>query len=72
MWCWVNPGASWLTLFISQQTLSVWVLIAVLSLYAVFNHFYVLWNNLPNWYNMAVVLIFPPTLYLGILLVKRR
>ncbi|GAB1264894.1 hypothetical protein [Aurantivibrio infirmus] len=71
MWTWVNVGAGWLTVFITKNRNSIWFLIAPLVLFALYNHAYVLWDNLANWYNIAVIVIFPPTLFLGSLLVKR-
>ncbi len=70
MWTWVNIGAGWLTVFITKDRYSVWFLVAPLMLFAVYNHSYVFWNNLPYWYNIAVIIIFTPTIWLGSLLVK--
>ena len=71
MWTWVNTGTGWLTMFIGQNRTALWCVLAVLTVFALYNHAFLYWNNLPNWYNLAVIIIFPPTLYLGSLLVKR-
>ena len=70
MWTWVNVGTGWLTMFIAKSRTALWCVLAALTAFALYNHAYVYWNNLPNWYNIAVIIIFPPTTYLGCLLVK--
>lgn len=70
MWAWINLGSGWLTVFITKSQRSIWFIIVPLTLFALYNHAYALWDNLANWYNIAVIVVFPPTLFLGSLLVK--
>ena len=70
MYFWVNPIAGWLTVFITKNRNHAWITAIPLFLYAAFMHFYMLWNNLPDWYNLAVVMLMPPLVYLGGRLVK--
>jgi len=71
MWTWVNVGAGWTTVFITKHRNDVWILVVLLSIFALYNHAYVYWNNLPNWYNIVLIIIFPITTYVGGLLVKK-
>ncbi|GAB1256616.1 hypothetical protein [Aurantivibrio plasticivorans] len=70
MWLWVNVAAGWLTALIAKHSLPVWVVVGLLSLFALYNHLFVYWDNLPNWYNIAVIVIFPPSILAGGLLAK--
>lgn len=65
MYFWVNPVAGWLTVFITKNRNHVWVVVVPLFLFASFQHFYVLWDNLPDWYNVLVPILIPPLVYLG-------
>ncbi|NKB32476.1 MAG: hypothetical protein GKR91_05200 [Pseudomonadales bacterium] len=66
----INPLAGWLTVFISKNRHLVWATMAPLFLYAAHSHLIRLWDNLPNWYNVAVVVLIPPLMYLGSRLAK--
>ena len=70
MYFWVNPVAGWLTVFITKNRNHAWITAIPLFLYAAFMHLYMLWNNLPDWYNLAVIILIPPLVYLGGRLVK--
>ena len=70
MYFWVNPIAGWLTVFITKNRNHAWITVIPLFLYAAHAHFYRLWNILPDWYNLAVVILIPPLVYLGGRLVK--
>lgn len=72
MYFWVNPIAGWLTVFITKNHSHAWITVIPLALYAAFQHWYTLWNVLPDWYNLAVVLLIPPLVYLGGKLVKPK
>ncbi len=70
MWVFVNPFAGWLTTYISRSQKYVWIAMAPLLIYAIHAHWFRLWDNLANWYNVAVVIVIPPMMYLGSMLVK--
>ncbi len=70
MWVFVNPFAGWLTTYISRSQKYVWIAMAPLLIYAVYSHWFRLWDNLANWYNVAVVLVIPPLMYAGSMFVK--
>ena len=71
MWTWVNVATGCLTMFIAKSRTALWCVLAALTVFALYNHAYLYWNNLPNWYNIAVIIIFPPTVYFGSLLAKK-
>lgn len=70
MYFWVNPLAGWVTVFITKNRKHAWFTAIPLLLYAGVMHFYVLWNNLPDWYNVAVPVLIPPLVYGGGLLAR--
>jgi len=72
MYLWVNPIAGWMTVRISENRKLVWVTILPLFAYAAWMHFYTLWGQLPDWYNLIVPVIIPPLVYAGGLLAKPR
>jgi hypothetical protein len=41
------------------------VVASPIFLYAAFQHLYVLWDVMPSWYNVAVVLVIFPLIVLG-------
>jgi len=66
----INPLAGWVTTLIAKNQKYVWGTIILLTLYAAHSHLYRLWDNLANWYNVAVVVLIPPLAYLGSKLIK--
>ncbi len=54
-----------ITAAICRTRFPAWLVATPIFLYAMFQHLHVLWNNLPNWYNLAVVLIIAPFIVLG-------
>ena len=50
---------------ITRVARHAWIVAAPILLFALFQHLYVLWNNLPNWYNVAVVLLIAPFIVVG-------
>lgn len=72
MYFWVNPIAGWLTVYITRNRSYSWITVVPLTLYAVQAHWFRLWNVLPDWYNLAVVLLIPPLVYAGGMLVKPK
>ena len=66
----INPITGWVTVFITRNRNCVWATMAPLILYAAHAHLYRLWNILPDWYNLAVVFLIPPLVYLGGRIVK--
>lgn len=65
MYFWVNPIAGWLTVRITRNLTHTLITAIPLILYAAFQHWYALWGLLPDWYNIIVVLLIPPLVYLG-------
>jgi len=72
MYFWVNPATGWLTMVIAKHKIAVWIVGISLFIYFACMHFYVLWNNLPNWYNLVVPLLVLPLVYFGSWLAKRH
>jgi len=70
MYLWVNPIAGWVTVRISGNRKLAWITIIPLFSYAAWMHFYTLWGLLPDWYNVMVVVMIPPLVYAGGLLIK--
>jgi hypothetical protein len=57
--------AGWVTAWITRKEVHAWVVAVPIFLFAVFQHLYVLWGNLPDWYNLAVVVLIWPFIILG-------
>ncbi|MFT7470635.1 MAG: hypothetical protein ACI8XU_000527 [Kiritimatiellia bacterium] len=72
MYLWVNPIAGSVTVRISGNRKLVWLTVIPLFSYAAWMHFYTLWGLLPDWYNLMVVVMIPPFVYAGGLLVKLK
>lgn len=53
------------TVSITRDRRHAWIVAAPLLLFAAYQHLFVLWNNLPNWYNVAVVAVIAPGIVLG-------
>ena len=70
MYLWVNPIAGWVTVRISGNRKLAWITIVPLFGYAAWMHLYTLWGLLPDWYNLMVVVMIPPFVYAGGLLIK--
>jgi hypothetical protein len=57
--------AGWLTTAITRREVHAWAVAVPIFLFAVFQHLFVLWGNLPDWYNVAVVFMIWPFIVLG-------
>jgi hypothetical protein len=55
----------WVTAAITRNELHAWAVAVPIFLFAAFQHLYTLWGNLPDWYNIAVVLLIWPFIILG-------
>ncbi|GJM12213.1 MAG: hypothetical protein DHS20C12_06160 [Pseudohongiella sp.] len=65
MYFWINPIAGWLTVAITKNRRDAIITTIPLVLFAAFQHWYTLWNLLPNWYNLVVVILIPPLIFFG-------
>ncbi len=65
MYCFLNPFSGWLTALITKNATHALLTAVPLTLYAVTAHWFRLWNILPDWYNILVVVMIPPLVYLG-------
>ena len=65
MYLWVNPVAGCATARTGKKGNDVWIVAGLMSLYAAFMHYYVLWNVYPKWYNLLVPISIPPLMYAG-------
>lgn len=72
MYLWVNPIAGWLIVYITKNRDHVWIASVLMLIYAGYIHWFQLWNNLPDWYNVLVPIMIPPLMYLGGRLVKLK
>lgn len=65
MYLWVNPIAGWVTVLVGKKSSDVWIVAAIMGLYAAFMHYYRLWGVYPDWYNVLVPISIPPLMYAG-------
>ena len=57
--------SGFVTAAITKKRWHTWLAAAPITAYAILQHLFVLWDNLPNWYNVAVVAIIAPFIVLG-------
>jgi hypothetical protein len=57
--------SGFVTTVIAKTRWQAWVVAAPIFAFAVFQHLFTLWDNLPAWYNVAVVLVIAPFTILG-------
>ena len=57
--------SGWVAAAISRNEVHAWIVAIPILLFAAFQHLYKLWGNLPDWYNIAVVLLIWPFIILG-------
>lgn len=65
LYCILNPLSGWITARITMNSFHAVVTAIPLTLYAITAHWIRLWNVLPDWYNVLVVVMIPPLVYLG-------
>jgi hypothetical protein len=65
MWPFANAAAGLVTRLISRRQPEVWCLAALLFVYFAYNHWWVLWDELPVWYNVVVVIPVVPFVLIG-------
>jgi uncharacterized membrane protein (DUF485 family) len=58
-------AAGWLSTRISKTTKSATATTAILLVYAVTEHYILLWNQLPDWYNLTIPLVIAGSFWLG-------
>jgi len=72
IWLYTNLGTGWITARIAGSRMPVWFVAVPLFAYLAYSHLYRLWFDLPPWYNLTVVAIFPPLVLLGARLARVR
>jgi hypothetical protein len=60
MWPLTNGAAGLVTGLIAKRLTEVWVLCGILFAYFAYNHLWALWDDLPLWYNLLVVVLVAP------------
>ena len=65
IWIVANGAAGFVARLIAKRRLEVWVLAALLFAYFAYNHLWALWNVMPDWYNVLVVVLVVPGVLLG-------
>ena len=55
----------WLTSAISRSRTPVLIVSLLYLLYTGFNHYYMVWDKLPVWYNLIVPLVIAGSIFLG-------
>ena len=65
LWPITNAAAGLVTGLIGKQRTEVSVLAIILVLYFAYNHLWALWDDLPIWYNVLVVLLVVPMVLAG-------
>ncbi len=72
IYLWINPLSGFITVQITKSRTYAGYVAVPLTLYAVHAHWYRLWGILPDWYNLVVVIMIPPLIYLGGSLTKYK
>jgi hypothetical protein len=65
VWPIANIAAGLVTRLIAKRQLEVWCIAVLLFCYFVVNHLWLLWDQLPKWYNVIVVIPVVPMILLG-------
>jgi hypothetical protein len=65
MWLITNAFSGFITGLIARRGAEVAVLAIVLVAYFAYNHLWALWDDLPVWYNVVVVLLVVPLVLVG-------
>ena len=60
----------WLVSLISRKRIAGLVVAALYLLYTLFDHYYLLWHNLPTWYNLIVPWVIAGSILIGSRLVR--
>jgi len=58
-------GSGWLTAFVGRSRLSTLVLTGLFLAYMILNHYVLVWDELPGWYNLIVPFVIAGTILLG-------
>lgn len=61
----IGLAAGWLAAAIGRSRLAGLVLAVLLFAYGLFEHYYLLWNDLPTWYNLVVPWIIAGSICIG-------
>ena len=64
-WPVANGAAGLVTRLISKRQMEVWCLAMLLLAYFAYNHLWALWDQLPVWYNLLVVVLVVPMVLIG-------
>jgi hypothetical protein len=64
-WLVANGTAGLVTRLISKRQAEVWCLAALLFAYFAYNHLWAVWDQLPVWYNLLVVVLVVPMVLVG-------
>ena len=62
----------WLVTLISRKRVAGLIVAGLYLLYTLFDHYYLLWHNLPTWYNLIVPWVISGSILLGSRLQLRR
>jgi Ca2+/H+ antiporter len=65
IWVLANSAAGFVTRLVAKSRIEVWVAAALLFAYFAYNHFWVVWNVMPDWYNVLVVVLAVPGVLIG-------
>lgn len=65
IWLIANCAAGLVTRLISRRQLEVSCIAALLFAYFVYNHLWALWDEMPKWYNVLVVIPVVPMILVG-------
>ena len=71
IWVLANGAAGLVARFIAKRRLEVWILAALLLGYFAYNHLWALWNVMPDWYNVLVVILVVPGVLIGLRVAER-
>ena len=65
LWLLTNGAAGLVTALISKRKTEVLILMGILVAWFAYNHFWAVWDQLPAWYNVLVVVLVAPMVVVG-------
>lgn len=71
VWAFANAAAGFVTRRIARRQGELWCLAVLLFAYYAYNHWWRLWNVMPDWYNLLLVVLVVPTVLIGGVLARR-
>lgn len=64
-WLFANGAAGFVAQWVGRSTRVLWIGAGLLVVYFAYNHWWALWGEMPDWYNVLIVLPVVPMVWLG-------